>query len=356
MTDRGGIEIVIEEGRHRQSIGRGTVVSRMVVAMVDLLLAGEGRSRMSCCPLLLLVLLLLPLPLLLVLNIRRETGVIVIQDIHETHHPRSVIAVERKANVPDEEIAAVVGMTMVVIPPKAERIRGAMVEVNPRVERRIIVIKVVTRTGILQRMKELMRTRVMQMKVVANPVRPLMVARRREVVIEEMTQVTVIVQMIEAIAANNVLIIIMPLEISAIPTTNNIVILWTIGVVTGLMDVGIYLTKVDIHQKFTLEVLITVVVLVLYLVVVVLVLLTLLTDHQGLKVTETIVIADITKEIIAMVVVLGIIINMVVEEVEEGNTSTIGMVMMIIDTILKEWTVGVVVIDVIGVDFVFGCE
>ena len=93
----------------------------MVVAMVDLLLAGEGRSRMSCCPLLLLV-LLLPLPLLLVLNIRRETGVIVIQDIHETHHPRSVIAVERKANVPDEEIAAVVGMTMVVIPPKAERI------------------------------------------------------------------------------------------------------------------------------------------------------------------------------------------------------------------------------------------
>jgi hypothetical protein len=226
-----------------------------------------------------------------------------------------------------------------------------MVEVNPRVERRIIVIKVVTRTGILQRMKELIRPRVMQMKVVANPVRPLMVARRREVVIEGMTQVTVNVQMVEAIAVNIVLIIIMHLKICAIPPMD-IVILWTIGVVTGLMDVGIYLTKVDIHQKFTLaigtliqEVLITVV-------VVVLVLLTLLTDHQGLKVTETLV---ITKVIIAMVVVLGIIINMVVEEVEEGITSTIGMAMIIIDTILKEW-VGVVVIDVIGVDFIFGCE
>ena len=77
------------------------------------------------------------------------------QDIHETHHPRSVIAVVRKANVPDEEIVAFDGMTMFVTPPRAERIRGATVEVKPRVEkRRIVVIKVVTRTGILQGMKE----------------------------------------------------------------------------------------------------------------------------------------------------------------------------------------------------------
>jgi hypothetical protein len=123
----------------------------VVVVMVDPLLAGEGRSQMNCRPLLLLQ----PLPIPLLLSIKRETGVIVIQDIHETHHPRSVIAVARKANVPDEEIVAVVGMTMVVTPPRAERIKGATVEVKPRVERRrIIVRKVVTRTGILQGMKE----------------------------------------------------------------------------------------------------------------------------------------------------------------------------------------------------------
>jgi hypothetical protein len=187
------------------------------------------------------------------------------------------------------------------------------------------------------------------MKVVANPVRPLMETRRREQL--ETEEMTVIVQIVEAIAVN-VLIIIMPLEICATSTTNNIVILWTIGVVTGLMDVGIYhhLTMVvDIHQKFTLaigtliqEVLITVVVLVFYPVVVVLVLL-----------TETMATADITKEMVVamVVVVLRIIINKAVEEEVEGITSTIGM-----EIIIDEWTVGVVVvIVVIGDDFVF-CE
>jgi hypothetical protein len=178
------------------------------------------------------------------------------------------------------------------------------------------------------------------MKVVANPVRPLMETRRREQL--ETEEMTVIVQIVEAIAVN-VLIIIMPLEICATSTTNNIVILWTIGVVTGLMDVGIYhhLTMVvDIHQKFTLaigtliqEVLITVVVLVFYPVVVVLVLL-----------TETMATADITKEMVVamVVVVLRIIINKAVEEEVEDITSTIGM-----EIITDVWT-GVVLIVVIG--------
>jgi hypothetical protein len=196
------------------------------------------------------------------------------------------------------------------------------------------------------------------MKVLANPVLPLMETRRREQLeTEEMKQVTVTVQIVEAIAVN-VLIIIMPLEICATSTTNNIVILWMIGAVTGLMDIGIYhhLTMVvDIHQKFTLaigsliqEVLITVVVLVLYPVVVVLVLLIL----QGLKVIETMATADITKEMVVamVVVVLRIIINKAVEEEVEGITSTIGM-----EIITDVWMVGVVVIVVIGDDFVF-CE
>ena len=180
------------------------------------------------------------------------------------------------------------------------------------------------------------------MKVLANPVLPLMETRRREQLeTEEMKLVTVTVQIVEAIAVN-VLRIIMPLEICATSTTNNIVILWTIGVVTGLMDIGIYhhLTMVvDIHQKFTLaigtliqEVLITVVVLVLLIL-------------EGLKVIETMVTADIIKEmVVAMVVeVLRIIINKAVEEEVEGITSTIGM-----EIITDVWTVGVVVIVVIG--------
>ena len=187
-----------------------------------------------------------------------------------------------------------------------------------------------------------MRTRVIQMKVLTNPVLPLMETRRREQLeTEEMKLVTVTVQIVEAIAVN-VLRIIMPLEICATSTTNNIVILWTIGVVTGLMDIGIYhhLTMVvDIHQKFTLaigtliqEVLITVVVLVLLIL-------------EGLKVIETMVTADIIKEmVVAMVVeVLRIIINKAVEEEVEGITSTIGM-----EIITDVWTVGVVVIVVKG--------
>jgi hypothetical protein len=188
------------------------------------------------------------------------------------------------------------------------------------------------------------------MKVLANPVLPLMETRRREQLeTEEMKQVTVTVQIVEAIAVN-VLRIIMPLEICATSTTNNIVILWTIGV-TGLMDDGIYhhLTMVvDIHQKFTLAIG-TLIQEVLYPVVVVLVLLI----PEGLKVIETMATADITKEMVVamVVVVLRIIINKAVEEEVEGITSTIGM-----EIIIDEWTVGVVVvIVVIGDDFVF-CE